>query len=211
MFGLPKDRRYLNAAGYHAAHLVGAKNGDVDWRNWSREELARRTLVNIHPCNMFLVAKTDWAEWGGSPAILRWVARAYYERFGGLMLSFLSDAGVESIRTLSPPDPKYQYGEDNDEGNKQRSDVQNALSVNRAGAPVKRLNRPQIEENLLGTGTTLDIQTLGRRFVVPHDALFSWVEENTDATKSKSWLEGGLYSWPKPSRKMLEFLKSFER
>ena len=45
MFGLPK-REYLNSAEYHAAHIVNAKDGNVEWRrvvavrNWSAEPLS---------------------------------------------------------------------------------------------------------------------------------------------------------------------------
>jgi hypothetical protein len=59
-----------NGAGYHAAHILSAKNRNIDWQNWSRDELERRMLVNIHPCNTFLVAKQGWTLNGGRSDIV---------------------------------------------------------------------------------------------------------------------------------------------
>jgi len=70
----------LNQAGYHAAHIISAKNRSTDWHGWTRDELARRMLVNIHPCNMFLVAKQEWTRNGGRPDIIAWVIEAYLRR-----------------------------------------------------------------------------------------------------------------------------------
>ena len=41
----------VNTAGWHVAHIFDVKNRDIDSRRWGREELARRTARNIHPCN----------------------------------------------------------------------------------------------------------------------------------------------------------------
>ena len=206
MFGLPK-REYLNSAEYHAAHIVNAKDGNVEWRRWTRPELVRRTLVNIHPCNMFLAAKTDWPRWGGNADIRSWVVHRYREVYGAVMDAFLADVGADIPTPATTRGPRYNYGAP--AKTKRRRASRTAAPP--PDAPVKRLNRPKINKRLTGTGTLLDIHSLGRRFVVPHDALVDWVGRNTKALATPSWTVKGVYSWPKPSKDMLPFLEDFAR
>ena len=206
-FRRPKGT-HLNDAGYHAAHIVNAKDGNVKWREWPRRELARRTLVNIHPCNMFLAAKTGWERWGGDADIHSWVVCRYRDIYGATMDAFLADVGADIPTLATPPNPRYNYGASAKAKRRRAS----RTAAPPPDGPVKRLNRPKIDKRLMGTGTLLDIHSLGRRFVVPHDALVDWVGRNTKALATASWTVKGVYSWPKPSKKkMLPFLEGFAR
>jgi hypothetical protein len=43
----------INKAGWHVAHIFAVKDGAVQFGQWDRDELMRRTARNIHPCNYF--------------------------------------------------------------------------------------------------------------------------------------------------------------
>jgi hypothetical protein len=86
-------------------------------------------------------------------------------------------------------------------------------------APAKRgkssdnprlLNRPGIWESYIGAGVTLQLSIEGKTYLIEHDSLVDWVEKNTNALNTKSWIEGGHYNWPRPSFEMRAFLSRFE-
>jgi hypothetical protein len=203
----------LNQAGYHAAHILSAKNRDTDWQSWTRNELARRMLVNIHPCNMFLIAKTEWMRNGGRPDIIAWVTNAYLERYGATMEKFLVDGaqGV-SLRGGQVEDPVYQYGVAEAPKHRARSTpVRGApRSVSRHDTPgIRRMKRPMIWRDLVGTDAGLEITMDGARYLLPHDDLVGWVRDHTSALETSSWREGGAYHWPRASVSMLRFLRGY--
>jgi hypothetical protein len=208
MFKLPKGWSYLNATNYHAAHLVEAKNGKTDWEDWTRKELYRRVLVNIHPCNMVLIAKTDWQYWGGQSNVLEWASHQYQERYGSLMTSLISDCGGEAHSNEKPKDFHYSYPMRPQPRTHRR--FNSPVATSRIPKNPYRINRPLISKNLSQLGVWLEISAEGSRYHVPHDLLLEWVESNTGALETRSWRDKGLYSWPRPSRKMTAFLKKFE-
>jgi hypothetical protein len=67
----------INQAGWHVAHIFDAKDRNVTFKRWDRNELVRRTARNIHPCNYFYIPKTDWQRHGGDPAVIAF----FYEKF----------------------------------------------------------------------------------------------------------------------------------
>ena len=206
----------LNQAGYHAAHILSAKNGDTDWRSWMRDELARRMLVNIHPCNMFLVAKQEWARNGGRRDIIAWITSAYLDRYGATMEKFLADVDPSASPNGGPvDDPVYRYGTD---AVGEASRVTPApLSWPPRYTPPKTgpvdprpTKRPVIWRDLVGKGVSLDLSMQGARYLLPHDDLVAWVAEHTRALQTASWNEQGIYSWPRATTAMLQFLRHYE-
>jgi hypothetical protein len=183
----------LNQAGFHAAHIVSAKNRDIGWQSWSRAELARRMLVNLHPCNVFLVAKQDWARNGGRSDIIAWVADAYRYRYGATMERFLADCDPGCSFGGPVGDPDYAY----------------APATPELGGIIQS-RRPIIKRGLVGRGVSLEISVDGSRYLLPHDDLVAWAQEHTTAMKTASWRDQGVYSWPRPSAAMLEFLRGYQ-
>jgi hypothetical protein len=182
----------LNQAGFHAAHIIPAKNRDIAWESWSHQELTRRMLVNIHPCNMFLVAKTGWQQNGGRPDIISWVTDAYRRRYGETMDRFLADCDPNGSLCRPAGDPDYSYG---------------------AGTTIDgviRTRRPLIRKELVGRGVYLEIAVDSCRYLLPHDDLVTWVREHTAALETSSWIDRGVYSWPRPSAAMMEFLRRYQ-
>lgn len=47
-------------------------------------------------------------------------------------------------------------------------------------------------------------------YLYPHDELLEVVLENTKLGNSSDWNEKGVYSYPRPSQQMLEFLKPYK-
>lgn len=201
----------LNQAGYHAAHILSAKNGDVDWQMWTRAELARRMLVNIHPCNLFLVAKCEWMRSGGRPDIIAWVTNAYLRRYGSTMERFLADS-VRGEALLSGPveDPIYRYGGAEEATFDKAPIVAKQDTRQRTGDNgIRRTKRPIIWRDLEGKGVSLAIEMDGTRYVLPHDHLVHWARKHTGALETTSWAKSGSYSWPRATRAMLQFLQGY--
>lgn len=205
MFHLPRGVQYLNKLGFHAAHLVNAKNGDTDWQSWSRKELVRRTLVNIHPLNMFLVAKDNWPKFGGHPQFVRWVTAQYLHRYGDTMRSFLIDIYVTHAHTSIAIDQTYEFDTGSTEvagGGKRHRDPSSEMKM-------LHYNRPIIKQSLVGTGTVIVIDAAYGRFKIPHDDLLDWVGKHLNALNTSSWTDGGIYHWPTASKNMMAFLEDF--
>lgn len=86
----------INAAGWHVAHIFAVKDRNTEYRKWNTRELVRRCVRNIHPCNYFLVPKTDWQIWGGNERVISYFANLYQELYGQIWTEFLSLSGADS-------------------------------------------------------------------------------------------------------------------
>ena len=204
----------LNQAGYHAAHILSAKNGDTNWQAWTRAELGRRMLVNIHPCNVFLIAKRGWHENGGRPDIIAWITGAYLRRYGATMERFLADGDTSASPRSGPlDDPVYRYGEDADIQASQADTASLPRSPRRTSSKTEPVGarltkRPMIWRDLLGKEISLEISIQSTRYRLPHDDLVAWVGKHTTALQTASW-NHGTYSWPRPTRAMAQFLERY--
>jgi hypothetical protein len=92
---------HVSTAGWHVAHIFNAKNRDTDFQRWTREELARRLVRNIHPCNYFYVPKTDWSRTGGDPAVIAYFADQFAARYTAVWSEFLALAGATQPALVS--------------------------------------------------------------------------------------------------------------
>jgi hypothetical protein len=98
---------HISRAGWHVAHILDAKDRNVNWRSWSRPELIRRFVRNLHPCNLFYIPKVDWAPYGRDPAVIAYFAVAYAERYGAVWQDFLTLARGQPPRATEVP--RYRY------------------------------------------------------------------------------------------------------
>lgn len=94
----------VNKAGWHVAHILGAKDGDTDWEHWSRTSAIRRFVRNIHPCNVFYVPRVDWLTVGGDARLIASVAGYYRERYRAVWSEFAELAGAPRGLGISAPD-----------------------------------------------------------------------------------------------------------
>jgi hypothetical protein len=97
----------MNAAGWHVAHILNTKDYNTDWRHWSRDELTRRFIRNVHPCNCFYVPKTGWHAYGSDPGVISFFASLYAERYAAVWNGFLHAAG--GVQPLGTAAPRYIY------------------------------------------------------------------------------------------------------
>ena len=88
----------LNTAGWHAAHILDAKDGNVDWRSWTRAEAALRFARNVHPLNLFYVPKADWQRVGGDAELIGYIASVYAARWPEIWAEFTAVAGEPALR-----------------------------------------------------------------------------------------------------------------
>ena len=86
-----------NAAGWHVAHLFNVKDGRTDFTQWERTEVVARFVRNIHPCNYFLLPKTDWQRWGGDERVLAYFGRLFAERYASVWPTFVRLAAVDAF------------------------------------------------------------------------------------------------------------------
>jgi hypothetical protein len=98
---------HISAAGWHVAHIFNARDGNTDWKNWSREGLTRRFIRNVHPCNYSFIPKSDWRRYGAHPGVIAFLASAHERRYGAVWKEFLKLAGGDPLGLVSPP--RYVY------------------------------------------------------------------------------------------------------
>jgi hypothetical protein len=80
----------ISGAGWHVAHIIGAKNRDVQFEKWDRQELRLRMLKNLHPCNFFFVPKQNWQRVGSDREVIAFFASRFAERYRSVWSEFLS-------------------------------------------------------------------------------------------------------------------------
>lgn len=94
MFDIPRSiPSHINHGRWHVAHVLDAKNRNTDWENWNREELTRRFIRNIHPCNCFYIPHQEWRLYGGDPRVIGFFIERYRERYARVWDEFWSLAG----------------------------------------------------------------------------------------------------------------------
>jgi hypothetical protein len=49
----------------------------------------------------------------------------------------------------------------------------------------------------------------GRWYLCPHDAILNYLLETTTLGRTRSWSQRGGYSFPSPSRRVIEFVRRF--
>lgn len=86
----------ISSAGWHVAHIFPVKDHNTNYRTWDHNELARRCVLNIHPCNYFFIPKTDWQVWGGNEHVISYFAELYEGYYRSVWADFVSLAGTGS-------------------------------------------------------------------------------------------------------------------
>ena len=79
------------------------------------------------------------------------------------------------------------------------------------GNKVQRLNRFMIKKDWENQDLWLDCPAKGSRYLIEHDRFKAIVGENTNALLTKSWIQGGMYSWPELSKKLLKEIQPYKQ
>jgi hypothetical protein len=99
----------VNTAGWHVAHIFNTNDRNTDWQNWSRAELTRRFIRNVHPCNCFYIPKPDWHRYGGDLQVIAFFATEYAKRYGAVWSEFLQLAGGVPLPAVDGKSTRYAY------------------------------------------------------------------------------------------------------
>lgn len=99
MFEMPSKCRTVNTAGWHAAHILDAKDRDIDWQMWTRADAARRFVRNVHPLNLFYVPLPEWRRVAAMPELIGYVASTYATRWPEIWHQFTQVAGEPPLRS----------------------------------------------------------------------------------------------------------------
>ena len=74
---------------------------------------------------------------------------------------------------------------------------------------VQLKSRPTIQKKYLDKDLWMAFRVDGRWYLVRHDTLIRIVAETIPALQSTSWQTGGTYSWPRPSKQLLNALNKY--
>jgi hypothetical protein len=97
MFDIPKvTRRTANALGWYVAHIYPAKNGDINFRSWTRGEVERRFLLSLHPCNLFLMPLPN-RQSGEDAHVIAFIADQFATRYHSTWAKFLACVQVAPL------------------------------------------------------------------------------------------------------------------
>ena len=190
----------LSKAGFHLAHLSNVKNRDTNWKDWNKEELERRMRLNIHPWNWCLIAKECWRIFGANEDIIGFIDQEYIERYGAPYVQWRRRHPL-NVNYNSEEAIPYSYGSQRNQEERQIKSVVMGQGI--------QSTRPIIQAKWIGKGIILNLRLQLGNYYIQHDELLKWIEHNTTALKTKSWTEGKVFHWPRPSRKMAAFLEPF--
>ena len=74
---------------------------------------------------------------------------------------------------------------------------------------VQLKSRPTIQKKYLEKELWMAFRAGDHWYLIPHDKLVRLVAETTPALKSKSWQADGVYSWPNPSKQLLNAIEKY--
>lgn len=213
----PRSAQVPASAGWHIAHILNVKDRNLDFANWSRSEVIRRFIRNIHPANYFLLPKVEWQRLGNDSDIVSYFAQVHRERYARIWDEFAELAGYDRPASVSELGrTRVVFG-----GQSREAGTVMAIAPVREGRVTRR--RPAAESREVPMHTADQRATLSYRATrllfkrdliepLPESGLFR-VETpvgDFEMTKadfhdafpgviaSRSYREGGIYHFPKP-------------
>ena len=204
----------ISEHGWHVAHIFPVKTGDTDYARWRRSDVRARFLRNIHPCNYFFIAKTDWQLWGGNERVIGFFASYFAQRYSDVWEEFVeltkSDAG-----TLVKVAGEIEYTYDDKpsasrRGTSTSTPVVPAVREADLGAPVvvyeasRLLFKASVIEPLSATQRFRVVTPVGAFELSKADFQRAF----PNVVISKSYREHGVYHYPTVPRAAMEFMVS---
>tara|TARA_B100000614_G_C14553397_1_gene494761 strand:- start:1302 stop:1886 length:585 start_codon:yes stop_codon:yes gene_type:complete len=74
---------------------------------------------------------------------------------------------------------------------------------------IKKTSRLTIFKELINTNTSVQFSYTSITYRVPMDDLYDFLAKNTNVLKTSSWIDRGIYNWPRPTKKLLTFLQNY--
>ena len=75
---------------------------------------------------------------------------------------------------------------------------------------IRKTTRLTIYRELLNTNTAISFSVDSKRYRVPIDEFAMYLKDNTDVFHTASWLNRGIYHWPRPTKKLFLFLEQYD-
>ena len=189
---------HVSAAGWHVAHIYNAKDRNTDWQNWTRAELTRRFVRNVHPCNCFYIPKPEWQRYGADPQVIAFFATEYAKRYGRIWEEFRELAGGGPLPVVDGQGIRYVYplnraAQPTAAGSRPRSPLapegQVAVSYRFSRLCFKAaFNEP------LAWGDVFEVVTPAGTFRMTKAAFY---RDFPGVVKTRSYRESGIYHYPK--------------
>ena len=74
---------------------------------------------------------------------------------------------------------------------------------------IKKTSRLTVFKELINTNTSVQFTYASSTYRVPMDDLYDFLAKNTNVLKTSSWIDRGIYNWPRPTKKLLTFLQNY--
>ncbi len=205
-FARKLSARTANEAGWHVAHIFNVKDGDTDYRSWSRAEIIGRFVRNVHPCNYFLIAKNGWERWGGKREVVAFFAAAFAKRYAQVWSEFMELARVNpKSMSLGMEDVAYHYGDEiagnAEKGREGTGPVAPGDCVARYRSSRLLFRADVIEP--LADEDSFCVETPSMTFRMTKEEFYSVFE---NVVSSASYRERGLYHCSSVPKKALRFV-----
>lgn len=208
MFDVPKALpTTANAAGWHIAHIFPVKDGDTGFRDWTRGDVMARFIRNVHPCNYFLVPKTDWQRWGGDERVISFFAELHSRRYADVWSEFLAlSKGRMPPSTEKTASTRITFGQGGGmrkEGVPLPSDISPASDGSDVSYSASRLTFKAKVIEPLAEDDAFRVVTPSGTFQFTKAGFY---RAFPGVVSSASYREKGLYNFPSVPRAALPFL-----
>jgi hypothetical protein len=205
MFDVPARPHTANALGWHIAHIVNVKDRNTAWDSWPRREVIRRFVLNVHPCNYFLLAKEDWTEWGEVDAVKNYIAGKFSERYSPTWKEFRELAETPPVAVgVENGQVTYHYGSpdfpNRVDGSEERDPPAPVTCAVRYTASRLLFRAAVIEP--LRDDESFCVETPAGAFKMTKAEFY---REFRNVVRSRSYTERGIYHYPSIPRKALQF------
>jgi hypothetical protein len=195
----------INSAGWHVAHIFDVKNGETSFSQWNREELLRRTALNIHPCNYFYIPKCEWIHFGKNATIIAF----FYDKFKSLYRAIWKEF-LNLVQNMDMCVPKeaceYRYSFSTNQKDKENvvrtPENKKTGQSDQAKYSHSRLCFKADVIEPLGMDDIFCIQSSVGTFEMTKRQFY---ETFPNVTKSKSYSENNIYHYPSPPQKAMKF------
>lgn len=195
-------------SGWHIAHILPVKDRNVVFRSWTRRDLVRRFIRNVHPANYFLLPSSDWQRLGNDTTIVNFAAALHRQRYAEIWEEF---AELADLDHSAPPsllvDGHVRFGQKPTATLRAKAKVPSASNpATRAGGVVsyratRLLFRRDVIESL-GENERFCVETPVGDFEMSRGEFYMVFPL---VVASKSYREGGIYHFPSPPKRAQAF------
>jgi hypothetical protein len=189
----------VNSKGCHVAHLFDVNNRDTDFHSWKKEELCRRMIRSIHPCNYFYIPMQQWQHYGRAEQVLSY----FYDKLSGLyhevwneFLILAKAAPISRIRNCEMF--KYSIGKGT------------SVKQRRSFAKEQKQNRMIFKKAWLEQDIWVTFKHEGVIYRYPHDEFLDILSTQLGIIRgTKCWEQDGIFHFPRLSKKQKELLQRY--